>query len=50
MDEALKASTHPHDFKLLVSSGGQRSTSVEQAIDEPAAAAANGAPNPATAG
>jgi twitching motility protein PilT len=49
MEEALKASTHPHDFKLLVSSGGQRSTSVEQAIEEPAQpapAAANGAPNP----
>jgi twitching motility protein PilT len=47
MEEALKASTHPHDFKLLVSSGGQRSTSVEQAIDEPATAApaaTNGAP------
>jgi twitching motility protein PilT len=27
-----KAATHPHDFKLLVSSGGQRSTSVEQAL------------------
>jgi hypothetical protein len=54
MEDALKASTHPHDFKLLVSSGGQRSTSVEQAIEEPAPAApappapaaANGAPNP----
>jgi twitching motility protein PilT len=30
MDEALRAATHPHDFKLLVSSDGQRSTSVEQ--------------------
>ena len=30
MDDALKAATHPHDFKLLVSSDGQRSTSVEQ--------------------
>ena len=30
MDDALKASTHPHDFKLLVSSDGQRSTSVDQ--------------------
>jgi twitching motility protein PilT len=29
MDDALKASTHPHDFKLLVSSDGQRHTSVE---------------------
>jgi twitching motility protein PilT len=32
MEDALKAATHPHDFKLLVSSGGQRSTSVEQAL------------------
>jgi twitching motility protein PilT len=32
MDDALKAATHPHDFKLLVDSGGQRSTSVEQAL------------------
>ncbi len=30
MDEALKAATHPHDFKLLVASGGERSTSVAQ--------------------
>jgi twitching motility protein PilT len=30
MDQALKAATHPHDFKLLVSSEGQRSTSVDQ--------------------
>jgi len=30
MEEALRAATHPHDFKLLVSSDGQRSTSVEQ--------------------
>jgi twitching motility protein PilT len=29
MDDALKAATHPHDFKLLVSSDGQRHTSVE---------------------
>jgi twitching motility protein PilT len=29
MDDALKAATHPHDFKLLVASDGQRSTSVE---------------------
>ncbi|NLT05220.1 MAG: type IV pilus twitching motility protein PilT [Solirubrobacterales bacterium] len=32
MEDALKAATQPHDFKLLVSSGGQRSTSVEQAF------------------
>jgi twitching motility protein PilT len=30
MAEALKAATHPHDFKLLVASAGQRSTSVDQ--------------------
>ena len=29
MEDALKAATHPHDFKLLVASDGQRSTSVE---------------------
>jgi twitching motility protein PilT len=34
MDDALKAATHPHDFKLLVSSEGQRSTSVEQVFEE----------------
>ena len=30
MEDALDAATHPHDFKLLVSSDGQRSTSVDQ--------------------
>jgi twitching motility protein PilT len=29
MEEAMKAATHPHDFKLLVSSDGQRHTSVD---------------------
>jgi twitching motility protein PilT len=29
MDDAFKAATHPHDFKLLVSSDGRRHTSVE---------------------
>ena len=47
MEDALKASTHPHDFKLLVSSDGLRSTSVESlGTDEPedsGAPAANGA-------
>ena len=49
MDDALKAATHPHDFKLLVSSDGMRSTSVESlAADspdepEPDAAQTNGA-------
>jgi twitching motility protein PilT len=35
MQEALKAATHPHDFKLLVASDGQRSTSVESVIAGP---------------
>jgi twitching motility protein PilT len=48
MEDALKAATHPHDFKLLVSSDGLRSTSVESVIEpdeseEPDAPAANGA-------
>jgi twitching motility protein PilT len=30
MEDAMKAATSPHDFKLLVSSDGQRSTSVDQ--------------------
>jgi twitching motility protein PilT len=34
MDQALKAATHPHDFKLLVTSDGQRSTSVESVFRE----------------
>jgi hypothetical protein len=32
MEVAMKAATNPHDFKLLVASGGQRSTSVEQLV------------------
>jgi twitching motility protein PilT len=34
MDDALKAASHPHDFKLLVAAGGQGSSFIE---DEPAA-------------
>jgi twitching motility protein PilT len=34
MDEALRAATHPHDFKLLVSSDGHRSTSVDHVFSE----------------
>jgi twitching motility protein PilT len=30
MEDAIRAATHQHDFKLLVSSDGQRSTSVDQ--------------------
>jgi twitching motility protein PilT len=52
MDDAVKAATHPHDFKLLVSSDGQRSTSVESIfedeLDEPAAH--NAQPAPAISG
>ena len=32
MEEALRAATHPHDFKLLGRSDGQRSSSVEHVI------------------
>src|SRR3954447_2811143 len=35
MEEALRAATHPHDFKLMVASDGQRSTSVEQLMPTP---------------
>jgi twitching motility protein PilT len=34
MDEALSAASNPHDFKLMVASDGQRSTSVEQLMAE----------------
>jgi twitching motility protein PilT len=30
LEQALEAASHPHDFKLLVASEGQRSTSVQQ--------------------
>jgi twitching motility protein PilT len=36
MEDALKASTHPHDFKLLVSSDGMRSTAVESVLGDEA--------------
>jgi twitching motility protein PilT len=35
MEEAVHAATSPHDFKLLVASDGQRSTSVEQLMSKP---------------
>jgi len=44
METALRVATHPHDFKLLVASGGKRSTSVDQVFavqDESLPAAAN---------
>jgi twitching motility protein PilT len=40
MEEAMRAATSPHDFKLMVASDGQRSTSVEQLMAEPARPAA----------
>ena len=59
MDDALKAATHKHDFKLLVSADGQRHTSVEsvfademaedEASEDDAAATANGT-QPAVSG
>ena len=50
MEDALKAATHPHDFKLLVSSDGQRSTSVDQVFsEEPEVAAAPAVATPAPA-
>jgi twitching motility protein PilT len=33
MEEALKTASHPHDFKLLVSSDGRRATSMEDLDD-----------------
>jgi twitching motility protein PilT len=35
MEEAIRAATSPHDFKLMVASDGQRSTSVEQLMGDP---------------
>jgi twitching motility protein PilT len=42
MEEAIRAASSPHDFKLMVASDGQRSTSVDQLmpVDEPAESAA----------
>jgi twitching motility protein PilT len=50
MEEALKASTHPHDFKLLVAAEGRRSTSMAdvappEAADEDEPAAVPSTPN-----
>jgi twitching motility protein PilT len=49
MDQALKAATHPHDFKLLVSSDGQRHTSVDSVFREEDAPAVSGVPGPPAA-
>jgi twitching motility protein PilT len=55
MNDALKAATHPHDFKLLVASDGQRSTSVEsvlpdEAPEEPAGVAPTNGAEPSVSG
>jgi twitching motility protein PilT len=55
MNDALKAATHPHDFKLLVASDGQRSTSAEtvfvpEETEEPAAAAPTNGAEPSVSG
>jgi len=39
MKDAMKAASSPHDFKLMVASDGQRSTSVDQVFTEPIAPA-----------
>jgi twitching motility protein PilT len=46
MDEAMKAATSPHDFKLMVASDGRRATSMEDVADAAARAGApvNGGP------
>ena len=50
MEDALKAATHPHDFKLLVGADGQRHTSVEAVFGDelneskPAFSGARGGP------
>ena len=33
MDEAMRAATHPHDFKLLVAAVGRRATSMSDLED-----------------
>jgi twitching motility protein PilT len=61
MEEALKASTHPHDFKLLVAAEGRRSTSMTDVAEQhggdgdgdgpdSASPNGNGAPHPGSAG
>jgi twitching motility protein PilT len=47
MDDALKAATHPHDFKLLVSADGQRHTSVDSVFGDELKEAAAVEPEPA---
>jgi twitching motility protein PilT len=55
MEDALKAATHPHDFKLLVSSDGLRSTSVESVLEtaeeeQPAGVAPTNGAEPSVSG
>ena len=54
MEDALKAATHPHDFKLLVSSDGLRSTSVEWVLEaddeQPASTAQTNGAEPSVTG
>jgi twitching motility protein PilT len=45
MEEAVKASTHPHDFKLLVAAEGRRSTSMADIV--PPRGAGEDEPTPA---
>jgi twitching motility protein PilT len=42
LEQALETATHPHDFKLLVASEGQRSTSVTQIYGESDGSEQNG--------
>jgi twitching motility protein PilT len=48
MDEALKAATHPHDFKLLVAAEGRRSTSMADVTPNQDAGEDEPAPAPST--
>jgi twitching motility protein PilT len=55
MEDALKAATHPHDFKLLVSSEGRRHTSVgsvfgDELDEDDSKAVLSGAPDGAPSG
>jgi twitching motility protein PilT len=47
MDDALKAATHPHDFKLLVSADGQRHSSVDSVFAEELSEGGDDSPAPA---
>jgi len=46
MEEALRTATSPHDFKLMVASDGQRSTSVDALMSQPEPAPAPVGPTP----